>query len=117
MKVVILGGGIGGLAIAHELSKNDGNIDIHIYERHSSVGGQARSIGETHKDFSEYCWHAFGNGYTCLLPMLKEIPTSQIILLQWTIFFMEDMAEKINLAAFMTKEEILLSLNKDYWDF
>ena len=70
---VILGGGVGGLVAAHELSK-DPNTEVHLYERHSTPGGQSRSVGETSDEFSEYCWHVFGSGYIHLLPILKEIP-------------------------------------------
>ena len=72
-KVVIFGGGIGGLVAAHRLSEDD-TLEIHVYERHSTPGGQARSVGDGIRDFSEYCWHVFGNGYIHLLPILQEIP-------------------------------------------
>lgn len=41
MKVIIIGAGIGGLTVAHELSKY--GYDITIYERNDIVGGLARS--------------------------------------------------------------------------
>lgn len=71
--IAILGGGVGGLTAAHELSKNP-NLEIHVYERHDSMGGQARSVGSSTFDFSEYCWHVFGSGYVHLLRILEEIP-------------------------------------------
>ena len=91
-KVIILGGGIGGLVSAHELIKH--GYKVSIYERNDDIGGQARSKvvgdymnnrridinqydgGSRTGEHSEYCWHMFGDGYVHLLPILKEIPTS-----------------------------------------
>ncbi len=95
MKICILGAGVGGLTIAHELSKapNLQNHEIHVYERNDIVGGQSRSrfVGEKSgcdplnhtKDnircdplnHTEYCWHVMGHGYVHLLLILKEIPS------------------------------------------
>ena len=41
-KVIILGGGIGGLSAAHELVKR--KFDVEVYEYHEIPGGKARSI-------------------------------------------------------------------------
>jgi uncharacterized protein with NAD-binding domain and iron-sulfur cluster len=43
-KIIIMGGGIGGLTVAHELvaSSIASNYEIHIYERHNNIGGMAR---------------------------------------------------------------------------
>ncbi len=94
-KIIILGAGIGGLTVAHELSKCK-NYDIHILERNPIVGGQARSkfinYGDTdssqkngnnkenhidkddlYSKHSEYCWHAIGCGYVHMLRILNEI--------------------------------------------
>lgn len=47
-KVVIIGGGIGGLALANLLAKK--GHDVHVYEKNSQLGGRA---GErTHKGFT-----------------------------------------------------------------
>ncbi len=75
MKIHILGGGIGGLTLAHYLSKSNNNFDINIYERNDIIGGQARSKSPLNHDYehSEYCWHAISNGYLNLLDLTKEI--------------------------------------------
>lgn len=73
IKVCILGAGIGGLTAAHYLSKQP-DIEVHIYERNDTVGGQARSSGGSFESFSEYCWHVVGDGYLNLIPLLQEIP-------------------------------------------
>lgn len=71
-KIVILGGGIGGLSVAHELTRI-GDFDITIIERNSELGGQARSKKNSRNLHSEYCWHAIGHGYCNFLNLLKEI--------------------------------------------
>ena len=40
--VAILGGGVGGLSAAHELSTR--GFDVHVYEMRDAFGGKARSI-------------------------------------------------------------------------
>ncbi len=40
-KVIVIGGGIGGLTVAHELAER--GFEVHIYETRSSWGGKARS--------------------------------------------------------------------------
>ncbi len=41
-RVAVLGGGMAGLAAAHELIER--GFEVHVYERHE-LGGKARSIG------------------------------------------------------------------------
>lgn len=74
--VIIMGGGIGGLTVAHELSKYPDEYDITIFERNSELGGQARSGEMPDGTHSEYCWHAVSSGYSNLPRILKEIPTN-----------------------------------------
>jgi hypothetical protein len=71
-KVVILGAGVGGLAYAHELSKNP-NYEIHIYERNDRIGGLARSALNSWQKHSEVCWKAISSGYKYFLNILDEI--------------------------------------------
>lgn len=72
--MVILGGGIGGLTVAHQLSKFP-EYDISIYEAKSALGGLARSdrepIGEC---ATEYCWRVFFGFYDNFLGVMSEIP-------------------------------------------
>jgi len=75
-KIVILGGGVGGLASAHELSKyiESHNLDITLIERNNLLGGQARSSINKEGLHTEYCWHAeSSNGYVYFLDIIDEI--------------------------------------------
>lgn len=76
-KVIVCGAGIGGLTLAHELSKR--GIDVAVYERNNAVGGLARS--KYYKDQAtseeypvEYSWRVYGDHYKNLLRLLSEIP-------------------------------------------
>ncbi|PCI20156.1 hypothetical protein COB64_02495 [Candidatus Wolfebacteria bacterium] len=76
-KVIICGAGIGGLTVAHELSKR--NFDVTVYERNDIVGGLARSMYHTDPQMSykypvEYSWRIYGAEYKNLLRILNEIP-------------------------------------------
>ncbi len=71
-KVVILGAGVGGLACAHELSKNT-DYEVHIYERNKEIGGQARSSKNAGQKHTEYCWHAFSSEYKFFSEVLNEV--------------------------------------------
>jgi uncharacterized protein with NAD-binding domain and iron-sulfur cluster len=77
-KIVVLGAGIGGLVVAHELAHIAGQrYDIHIYERHHTIGGMARSGYKTRNDVklpTEYCWRIYGPNYDNLREILKQIP-------------------------------------------
>jgi uncharacterized protein with NAD-binding domain and iron-sulfur cluster len=72
ISVCIMGAGVGGLAAAHELSKDE-RYDITVYDRNHVVGGQSRSNMKDGKH-SEYCWHAISSGYRNLPRLLHEIP-------------------------------------------
>lgn len=78
-KIIIMGGGIGGLTVAHELvaSSIASNYEIHIYERHNNIGGMARSGQKSHVNAilpTEYCWRIYGPNYNNLREILKQIP-------------------------------------------
>lgn len=73
-KIVILGGGIGGLTVAHELSMFQG-YEIDIYEAKTAIGGLARSARDQNGCATEYCWRVFFGFYANLLKILGEIPT------------------------------------------
>ncbi len=72
MRYHILGGGIGGLAVAHLLSKKHPTSEVIVYEKRDIVGGQARSTRDNSGRFQEYCWHAFGTAYKNLFSLLEE---------------------------------------------
>jgi uncharacterized protein with NAD-binding domain and iron-sulfur cluster len=73
MTTIILGGGIAGLATAHDLRKYQYPGKIIIIEKNSIIGGQARSsyYGDY---FTEYSWRVYGPNYDTLRRMMKEIP-------------------------------------------
>nr|QBK92725.1 MAG: flavin-containing amine oxidase [Pithovirus LCPAC401] len=80
MKIAILGGGLAGLSVAHNLTKCDFN-NITIYERNSSTGGMARSkrlngmkqVSEKELPFN-YSWRIVGKEYLNFRDILREIP-------------------------------------------
>ena len=76
IRVCILGGGIGGLAAAHQLSKYPDKFHIDIYERNHELGGLARTTVNDENKHSEYAWHAIGIGYFNFLTILNEIENS-----------------------------------------
>jgi uncharacterized protein with NAD-binding domain and iron-sulfur cluster len=71
IKICIMGAGVGGLAAAHELCK-DNRYEITVYDRNHVVGGQSRSNMKDGKH-TEYCWHAISSGYRNLARILDEI--------------------------------------------
>lgn len=78
-KVVIMGGGIGGLSTAHELSKYD-NFDITIIERNNYIGGQAAD-GTTPKlnNHTAICWQTISSTYEYLIDIMDEITDEEDI--------------------------------------
>ena len=62
VKVIIVGGGIAGLAAATILSFHS-QFQVYLYEREHSLGGQARS-GMGKNCFVEYSWRIFGGSYS-----------------------------------------------------
>lgn len=77
IKVAIFGGGIGGLTVAHELSK-DNDFDITLYESNHEVGGLARSNRDESGCATEYCWRVFFGFYYNLFSLLSEIENIQV---------------------------------------
>lgn len=74
-KVIILGGGIGGLTVAHELSKRSNEFDITIVERNEYVGGQAARI--VSDDTSYYThWHSITSGDKYFLDIINQVTTA-----------------------------------------
>ena len=70
-KIIIIGGGIAGLAAAHFLCKYP-EFEISIYESEAEVGGQARSRLGKHC-YIEYCWRIFGSTYHNINKIINEI--------------------------------------------
>jgi len=70
-KIIIIGGGIAGLAAAHFLCKYP-DFEISIYESEAEVGGQARSrLGKY--CYIEYSWRVFGTSYHNINKIIEEI--------------------------------------------
>lgn len=76
-KIVIFGGGIGGLTAAHFLSKLKDKYEIHIYEKKSHIGGLARSSRDRDGCAIEYCWRVFFDFYHNIFGVLNDIPLKE----------------------------------------
>lgn len=70
--IIVMGGGIGALTAAHELSKY--GYGISVYERNDCLGGLARSKFNTKNLPCSYSWRVYGKYYTNLRQVLSEIP-------------------------------------------
>jgi hypothetical protein len=72
--IIIFGGGISGLTIAHELLKY--NLKIAVIEKESILGGMARS--DTYKSRNnlrtEHSWRGYAPFYKNTFQIMKEIP-------------------------------------------
>lgn len=73
-KVVIIGGGIGGLSAAFDLMQA-GGFDVHLYERNHVCGGQARSI-ESPRCSNVYAWRVWTSSYYNFFDIVDRIPSS-----------------------------------------
>ena len=77
--VVIIGGGIAGLTVAHELvmenlnPDSECNVDITIVEKHPKLGGKARTEWDGGK-FAEHSMRVLPGSYVCMHQIMKEIP-------------------------------------------
>lgn len=80
-KVVILGGGIGGMTVAHELAHcAPGKYEIHVYEQYERLGGMARSSYKERNGYrlpTEYSWRVYGPYYNNLRQIFKQIPINE----------------------------------------
>ena len=70
--IIIFGGGLSGLTLAHELVKKQ--FKILIIEKDEELGGMARS--NSHKNLfpSEHSWRGYGPFYKNTFQLMKEIP-------------------------------------------
>jgi len=71
--IAIIGGGISGLTMAHELTKF-GKYNITIYEKNDIVGGKVRSY-PTENSYGEHSLHGYFGIYKSLYQTMNEIKT------------------------------------------
>ena len=71
-KIIIFGGGISGLTIAHEL--NEKGFDVEIYEKDSINGGMARTFRDNNNVPTEHSWRGYGPFYYNAFDILQRIP-------------------------------------------
>ena len=70
-----MGAGVGGLTVAHELSKYPEKFEVTLIERQSQAGGQAQTNVNADGRHTSYCWHAISSGYVNLARIFQEIPS------------------------------------------
>jgi hypothetical protein len=71
--VAIIGGGIAGLTVAHELVRT-GRFDVTIYEQKTEIGGKARSVRLDDQNVGEHAMRVFLASYSTLYTIMQEIP-------------------------------------------
>jgi len=72
MKVVVIGAGISGLTVAHELIEK--GFDVEVYEKSSVAGGMARSTRTEKGIPSEHSWRAYAPFYYNAFEIMSRIP-------------------------------------------
>jgi cytochrome b involved in lipid metabolism len=72
MKVLIVGAGIAGLTVAHELVEMGFQVDV--YERDSIAGGMARSVRTPTGVPSEHSWRGYAPFYYNTFEIMSRIP-------------------------------------------
>lgn len=70
--VIIFGGGISGLTVAHELLER--GYDVTLYEKGDALGGMARSRRENNNIPSEHSWRGYAPFYNNTFELLRRIP-------------------------------------------
>ncbi len=74
-KVVIVGAGISGLTVAHELVEK--GFEVEVYEKGSVAGGMARSTRTAKGVPSEHSWRGYGPFYYNAFEIMSRIPIGQ----------------------------------------
>jgi protoporphyrinogen oxidase len=70
--IIIFGGGLAGLTLAHELIKQ--NFKILVIEKDDELGGMARSDTKRNLLPSEHSWRGYAPFYKNTFQIMKEIP-------------------------------------------
>ena len=71
-KVLIVGGGISGLTVAHELARHS-QFDVTVIERNQVLGGKARSIRHPDDNVGEHAMRVYLASYSTLFQTMEEI--------------------------------------------
>lgn len=74
LKVAVLGGGIAGLTVAHELGERSQFFDVTLYEKSNSLGGKAKSRWTAEGFPAEHSVRTIHHVYYHLRDTLKRIP-------------------------------------------
>ncbi len=72
MKIIIIGAGISGLTVAHELIKK--GFEVEIYEKDNNAGGMAKSFRYKNDIPTEHSWRGYGPFYNNFFELAKQIP-------------------------------------------
>ena len=75
-KIIIIGSGISGLTIAHELINKGFNVEI--YEKSNISGGMARSTRITNNIPTDHSWRGYAPFYHNTYNIMKQIPIYNI---------------------------------------
>lgn len=73
-KILIFGGGISGLTVAHECIQQ--GFEVHLYEKKRYCGGKAFGIKNDDGLHIEHSIRVYGSSYYHLFQTLREIPTA-----------------------------------------
>ena len=75
MKVIIIGAGIAGLTVAHELVEK--GFEVEVYEKSSVAGGMARSTRTPSGVPSEHSWRGYAPFYYNAFEIMSRIPIAK----------------------------------------
>ena len=100
--ILVVGGGIAGLTVAYELSRN-GQFDITVCEQNPELGGKARSLRTAQNQPTEHAMRVLLASYTCLFRIMDEItgPEGNALMenLRYPNFSFRDGTNKCDLSA------------------
>ena len=71
-KIIVIGGGISGLTVCHELINK--GFHVKLFEKDNMIGGMARSRREFNGSPSEHSWRGYGPFFNNFFDIAKRIP-------------------------------------------